>query len=98
MQKWLEGSYISIVQLRARQAYVLCQGPKTTGLIILEHELTDATAQAFINNYYLIPGNDWKAISAAEMDGENRPYQNAEGTTGAVTYARVVPKENNASL
>lgn len=70
-------------------------GPKSPGLIILEHELTNDTAQAFINNYYLIPSNNWKATSAAEMDGLNRPYQNAQGTTGTVTYAPVVRKQNS---
>jgi len=73
-----------------RQTYILCQGSKTPGLIILEHELTNDTAQAFINNYYLIPNNNWNAVSAAEMDGQNKPYQNAQGTTGAVTYEAVV--------
>ncbi|KAF8505848.1 glycoside hydrolase/deacetylase [Russula emetica] len=71
------------------------EGSKTPGLIILEHELTNDTAQAFINNYYLIPSNNWKAVSAAEMDGLNKPYQNAEGTTGPVTYAAVVRKQNS---
>jgi chitin deacetylase len=71
----------------------MCQGSKTPGLIILEHELTNDTAQAFINNYNLISSNGWNAISAAEMDGQNRPYQNAVGTTGAVTYSRVVPNQ-----
>lgn len=78
-----------------RHAYILCQGPKTPGLIILEHELTNDTAQAFINNYYLIARNGWKAKSAAEMDGLNKPYQNAQGTTGAATYVPVVRKQNS---
>lgn len=74
---------------------IMRQGSKSPGLIILEHELTNDTAQAFMNNYYLIPKNNWKAVSAAELHG-NKPYQNAVGTTGPVTYAPVV-KSNNAS-
>ncbi len=66
------------------------------GLIILEHELRNDTAQAFINNYYLMPSNNWTVVSAAEMNGLNKPYQNAEGTTGAVTYAPIVPRQNSA--
>jgi hypothetical protein len=73
-----------------RHAHILRQGPKSPGLIILEHELTNDTAQAFIDNHYLIPDNNWNAISAAEMDGQNKPYQNTEGTLGPVTYAAVV--------
>ena len=34
-------------------------------------------------------------MSAAKMDGLNKPYQNAQGTTGAVTYAAVVRKQNS---
>ena len=29
------------------------------------------------------------------MDGQDKPYQNADGTTGAVTYAAVVRKNLN---
>ncbi len=95
MHEWLTGSYIPSFNY-GRQAYPLYQGPKSPGLIILEHELTDDTAQAFINNYYLMPSNNWRTVSAAKMDGLNKPYQNAKGTTGSVTYSHVVPKVNNA--
>jgi chitin deacetylase len=96
---WKNGSGVVIFPSfnceRHAYIYILCQGPKSPGLIILEHELTDDTAQAFINNYYLISRDGWNAISAAEMDGLNEPYQNAQGTTGAVTYAAVVRKQNS---
>lgn len=98
MKKLLRGNHVSIVQLRAtRLYYMLCQGSKSPGLIILQHELTNDTAEAFINNYYLIPDNNWISVSAAQMDGMDRPYQNAIGTTGAVTYSPVVGKQNSVA-
>ncbi|KAI0053654.1 carbohydrate esterase family 4 protein, partial [Auriscalpium vulgare] len=59
-------------------------GPKSPGLIILEHELSNGSVQAFINAFPLIAQNGWKTMSLAEIDGLNAPYQNAVGSTGAV--------------
>ncbi|KAI0005090.1 hypothetical protein BJV74DRAFT_324907 [Russula compacta] len=71
-------------------------GPKSPGLVILEHELSNQSVQAFLDNYHFIVENGWKTVSAAEMDGQNAPYQNAQGTTGAVTSAAIIAKQNNA--
>ena len=48
-----------------------------------------------MRNYHLIHDNHWNAVSAAKMDGQDKPYQNSKGTTGAVTYAAVVRKNPN---
>ncbi|KAH9999955.1 hypothetical protein BJV77DRAFT_503866 [Russula vinacea] len=72
-------------------------GPKSPGLVMLEHELSNETAQVFINNYPLIPGSDWDIVSAAQMDGLDAPYQNAKGTTGTAKPVAIVPNENNAT-
>lgn len=64
---------------------------------MLEHELSNETAQVFINNYRLIPGSDWDIVSAAQMDGLDAPYQNAKGTTGTAKPVAIVPNENNAT-
>lgn len=61
-------------------------GPKSPGLIILEHELTDNTVTAFMDSWSLIQSNGWKAVSVAELDGESA-YQNADGDDGSVTPA-----------
>lgn len=61
---------------------------------MLQHELTNETAEAFIKNYHLIPSNNWASVSAAQMDGQDRPYQNAIGSVGTVTYSHVVGKKN----
>lgn len=59
-------------------------GTQSPGLIILEHELTNDTVSAFITTYPFIAANNWKMDSVVMLDGLNKPYQNAEGTTGAV--------------
>ncbi|KAH9002195.1 carbohydrate esterase family 4 protein [Lactarius hatsudake] len=65
-------------------------GPKTPGLIILEHELSDGSVQAFIDNYPLIGANSWRPVSVVQLDGLNAPYQNAQGTNGTVTASDIV--------
>ncbi|KAI9467095.1 carbohydrate esterase family 4 protein [Lactarius psammicola] len=65
-------------------------GPKTPGLIILEHELSDESVQAFIDNYPLIGANSWKPVSVVQLDGLNAPYQNAQGTNGTVAPSDIV--------
>ncbi|KAF8575625.1 carbohydrate esterase family 4 protein [Ramaria rubella] len=57
-------------------------GPKSPGLIILEHELTNSTAGAFINTYPTMKSNNWTAVSAVQLfDGA---YQNADDDVSSV--------------
>ena len=49
--------------------------------MILEHELSDESVQAFIDNYPLIGANGWNPVSVAQLDGLKAPYQNARETT-----------------
>ncbi|KAF8524654.1 carbohydrate esterase family 4 protein [Hysterangium stoloniferum] len=51
-------------------------GPKTPGLVILEHELTPSTAQAFIDTFPGIASNNWKTGSTVQLFG--MPYQNGQ--------------------
>lgn len=55
-------------------------GPQTTGLIILEHELTDAAVQCFIAAYPLIKQYNWNLKSVATLDGKGA-YQNVADDT-----------------
>ncbi|TFK32917.1 chitin deacetylase [Crucibulum laeve] len=52
-------------------------GSKSPGLIILEHELSDASVHAFMDAYPLIKSNGWKTESLAQLIGDGRAYQNA---------------------
>ena len=53
-------------------------GPKSPGLIILEHEITDLTVTAFINSFPLIATNGWTFSSLAKVvNSDGHSYQNA---------------------
>jgi hypothetical protein len=63
-------------------------GPKTPGLIILEHELTNMSASAFIAAYPTIVSNGWKLESVATLVSQGAGvYQNAQDSTASVTPA-----------
>lgn len=50
-------------------------GPKSPGLIILEHELTNDTVQAFIEAFPFAQQNNWTMVSQAQMDPDLDVYQ-----------------------
>jgi hypothetical protein len=67
-------------------------GPKTPGLVILEHELTTVASQTFIDAYPLMTQNGWRIVSVAQMDGQGAyinsndsisPVQRFDGVLGA---------------
>ncbi|KAI0677523.1 hypothetical protein C8Q78DRAFT_94630 [Trametes maxima] len=71
-------------------------GPKSPGLIILEHELTNNTVGAFIQAFPLIQQNGWKYMSLAQLDGSD-VYQNSPSSTGQVTAGSVgVPVDDSS--
>ncbi len=59
-------------------------GPKSPGLIILEHELSNNTVGAFMQAFPLIAQNGWKFESVARLDGGS-VYQNSGDDTDDVT-------------
>lgn len=58
--------------------------------MILEHELTDDTVSAFMQTYPFVVDHGWAVTSVAQLDGLDKPYQNAEGSTGEVWYVENV--------
>lgn len=52
-------------------------GPKVPGLMVLEHENSDQSVQAFIDNFPAIRANGWTFASLAEVCAGNGSYQNA---------------------
>lgn len=64
------------------------QGPKTPGLVILEHELSNLSVSSFMNAYPVMVSNGWKRVSLAQMDGLGS-YQNALDSVSPVTPAQV---------
>ncbi|KAL0579681.1 hypothetical protein V5O48_002311 [Marasmius crinis-equi] len=52
---------------------------KSPGLMILEHELSDQTVQAFMENYPKIKANGWQTASLARVINGTDPYRNVQG-------------------
>jgi peptidoglycan/xylan/chitin deacetylase (PgdA/CDA1 family) len=50
-------------------------GPKSPGLMVLEHESSAATVQAFISNYPQIKANGWKSGSVVQIISDKGAYQ-----------------------
>lgn len=74
-------------------------GPRSPGLIVLEHEITADDVTAFINMYPLIAaatgGAPWQALSVAQLfdaqhGGTTGWYQNADDNTSPVTSAEII--------
>ncbi|KAJ6630349.1 hypothetical protein B0H10DRAFT_983683 [Mycena sp. CBHHK59/15] len=59
-------------------------GPKSPGLIILEHELSDLSVGSFIAAYPVMKANNWTTVSLAQLVGDSTAYRNADGA-GPVT-------------
>ena len=60
-------------------------GPKSPGLVVLEHELSVQTVQVFMDMYPKIKAAGWQTMSLARING-SAVYQNAEDSTGPVTF------------
>ena len=60
-------------------------GPKSPGLIILEHELSNMSVSAFINAFPLVKANGWTPLPVTRMRDGMEPWRNAADDTGAVT-------------
>lgn len=59
-------------------------GPQTTGLIVLEHELTNASVQAFIAAYPLMKQYNWDLKSVTTLDSDG-PWYNSDDDTSDPT-------------
>ncbi|EIN10617.1 glycoside hydrolase/deacetylase, partial [Punctularia strigosozonata HHB-11173 SS5] len=59
-------------------------GPKSPGLIILEHELSNLSVDAFINAFPLIQQNGWQFTPVTRLN-KSVPYQNSDDNTDSVT-------------
>ncbi|KAG0709635.1 carbohydrate esterase family 4 protein [Suillus ampliporus] len=63
-------------------------GPKSPGLVILEHELSDLSVKTFMDAYPMMVSNGWTRLSLAQLDG-GPVYQNAWNSTSQVTPAKI---------
>jgi hypothetical protein len=74
-------------------------GPKSPGLIILEHELSTDSVATFMAAYPLMidPANKWKVESLVSLVGNNVTYQNAANNFSPVTEVDVLNAKNGVS-
>ncbi|KAI0005091.1 hypothetical protein BJV74DRAFT_762820 [Russula compacta] len=71
-------------------------GPQTTGLIVLEHELTNDSVQAFMNAYPLMKQYNWTLQSVSELYSPSA-YQNAAGPTDQPTFVPITAAGNGGA-
>lgn len=82
---------IESIYLRRAPTKYLLLGPKNPGLIILEHELSDITVNAFMNSFSMIKQNGWNFQSLAQAIGGGFSYLNAQNSsTNDVTPEPIV--------
>ncbi|CAE6485274.1 unnamed protein product [Rhizoctonia solani] len=66
-------------------------GPKSPGLVILEHELSTQSVQIFMDNYPLIAQNGWKPTSIPGIAGGNWYLNSADDTSPVTTVGIAQP-------
>ena len=74
---------ITLESVEANLAKALT-GPKSPGLNLLEHEITEGEVTAFINSYPLMKSNNWLIKTIPELTGANW-YQNSKDNISPVT-------------
>lgn len=72
-------------------------GPKSPGLMILEHELTNGTVQAFMDAHPVMIQTGWKLESAADLNGSS-VYLNSEDNDSPVEKVNGVLVQQTYSL
>ncbi|KAJ6527701.1 hypothetical protein B0H19DRAFT_1275066 [Mycena capillaripes] len=65
-------------------------GPKSPGLIILEHELSPQSVATFVAAYPVMQQTGWNIMSLAQLIGHNASYQNAENSTSPVNAVDII--------
>jgi len=72
-------------------------GPKTPGLIILEHELSNLSAQAFESAYPLMVSQGWTLPSVATINGTGVYYNSQNATSPVEEVDGVLLSDFNAA-
>ncbi|KAJ6539347.1 hypothetical protein B0H19DRAFT_1269671 [Mycena capillaripes] len=72
-------------------------GPKSPGLIILEHELSDQSVASFMAAYPLMKSNNWNTASVAQIVDGTSAYQNSASSLAPVTHADIVVSNNSGN-
>lgn len=78
---WTSGSP---QQVAASLTQIVATRPKSSGLVTLEHEISDSDVAGFIAAFPSIAANGWKFQSLAKALNDGRSYQNADSSTSDV--------------
>ncbi|KAF7295871.1 Carbohydrate esterase family 4 protein [Mycena chlorophos] len=76
----------------------LTNATKTPGLIILEHELSNDSVQAFKNAYPIMKSNKWGVVSLAALMGNGSAYLNAATSSSEVDAVGDIVNAPNATV
>lgn len=71
-------------------------GPRSPGLIILEHELSNQSVASFVAAYPVMQQNNWNIVSLAQLLGNNASYQNADNSTAPVNAVNIIDAKSGA--
>ncbi|KDQ11597.1 carbohydrate esterase family 4 protein [Botryobasidium botryosum FD-172 SS1] len=81
---WELGTNVTLTpQLIATSLQAWYSGPKSPGLMILEHEIADPSVQVFIDSYPLIKANGWAAAGVPDVFNQSW-YLNAMNNSAPV--------------
>jgi len=72
-------------------------GPKSPGLIILEHELSDESVAAFMAAYPVMKANNWNTTSVTQIVQGTTAYQNAASSLDAVTLEGILASNSTSN-
>jgi chitin deacetylase len=65
-------------------------GPKSPGLIILEHELKAETIAAFKHIFPIVKQTGWTFASVSQLFNDKTPYQNAGTSTNSTVKSQAI--------
>ncbi|KAF7314997.1 Carbohydrate esterase family 4 protein [Mycena indigotica] len=87
----------SLSKINASMTQWLTAKSKSPGLVILEHELTSQSVQAFKSAYPVMKSNNWNVVSLAQLFGNGNAYLNAADNRGAVPLVTNIANAKNGN-
>lgn len=73
-------------------------GPKSPGLVVLEHEDSDGALNAFMDAFPKIITNGWKFDSLAHLLGNGQAYQNSNDANSEVKPVNLMTGLTNTTI
>lgn len=96
LDQWISGRHPEFCQLEFEAISNL--GPKSPGLIILEHEVSNGSVSSFMNAFPKIAEHGWKFESLARLLGNGQVYQNSNDADSDVAPDDIMNGPPNTSM